>query len=127
MVCVARETPPGCEYFHCLGERQMPSQLARIEGALGWSRPCPTPLFWGGGGGSRTAGLQAEWAFFFPSITPRVGSERGHIDFQGLGLSGLGRRGGRALLGFRGNQIWFLVLSQHFCLSISWRNPLPLT
>lgn len=70
MVCVARETPPGCEYFHCLGERQMPSQLACIEGALGWSRPCPTPLFWAGGGHVLWQVCRQSGHFFSPPSLP---------------------------------------------------------
>lgn len=33
MVCIARETIPECEYFHCLGKWQMPLELACMKGA----------------------------------------------------------------------------------------------
>jgi len=48
---------------------------------------------------------------FSPSFAP---SKRGHVDRQGLGLSGPCGRRGRTLLGFGGNQIWPLSLYQHF-------------
>lgn len=88
MVCVARETPPGCEYFHCLGERQMPSQLARIEGALGWSRPCPTPLFWGGGGGVTYCRFAGRVGIFFPLHHSPGGLWEGSHRFSGSGAIG---------------------------------------
>lgn len=99
MVCAARETPLGCEYFHCLGERQMPSQLARIEGALGWSRPCPTPLFCRGGHVLWQVCRQS--GHFFPLHHSPGGLREGSHRFLGSGAIGSQRARWKGSPGFQ--------------------------